>query len=255
MDFVKKEWVNVPDPSQLTEEELNQLPRFDADNMNRIEDGIDNAHKKNTILISDINDLIEKLNHLPFMSIKDESGKEKLSDNTYVLYKEDVPKLIGNVTEHKMSSYTPSDRSFNGINNTFNNNKTLLSGEQSSKLNVITTVNLSATNASSVRIYAQVSLYGYNDEGAIIYTEVGEKKFINTYYSSFETVFTSINYLDSSTFFDISEFKIVVNVYVGCGLGNSTYGQYGCEQLSIENVCLTISNIAERYRIEKIGGR
>lgn len=56
MAYTKKIWVNVPNASELTEEELNalipeneegikqdSLARFDADNMNRIEGGIQEA--------------------------------------------------------------------------------------------------------------------------------------------------------------------------------------------------------------------
>lgn len=56
MAYTKKIWVNVPNASELTEEELNalipeneegikqdSLARFDADNMNRIEAGIEEA--------------------------------------------------------------------------------------------------------------------------------------------------------------------------------------------------------------------
>lgn len=44
MAFEKKEWVNVPDPKNYTgDTPLSELPRFDADNMNRIEEGISNA--------------------------------------------------------------------------------------------------------------------------------------------------------------------------------------------------------------------
>lgn len=43
MVYTKKEWVNVPDPDNYTGDiPLSDLPRFDADNMNRIEDGIVN---------------------------------------------------------------------------------------------------------------------------------------------------------------------------------------------------------------------
>lgn len=39
MAYTKKTWVNVPDPSNY-EGDLSSLPRFDAENMNRIEEGI-----------------------------------------------------------------------------------------------------------------------------------------------------------------------------------------------------------------------
>jgi hypothetical protein len=42
MAYVKKTWDNVPDPSSY-EGDLNSLPRFDANNMNRIEDGVEDA--------------------------------------------------------------------------------------------------------------------------------------------------------------------------------------------------------------------
>ena len=42
MDYIKKTWVNVPDPLSY-EGDLNSLPRFDAENMNRIEEGINEA--------------------------------------------------------------------------------------------------------------------------------------------------------------------------------------------------------------------
>ena len=41
MAYTKKTWVNVPDPSKFTKEQLDSFPRFDADNMNRIEEGIE----------------------------------------------------------------------------------------------------------------------------------------------------------------------------------------------------------------------
>lgn len=46
MAFTKKKWVNVPDPSNLPDvpEGQDALARFDAENMNRIENGIENAH-------------------------------------------------------------------------------------------------------------------------------------------------------------------------------------------------------------------
>ena len=50
MAYEKKEWVNVPDPSQFTNDELNSFPRFDATNMNRIEDGIEEVKKDVTRL-------------------------------------------------------------------------------------------------------------------------------------------------------------------------------------------------------------
>lgn len=40
MVYEKETWVNVSDPSQFTSEELSSFPRFDAYNMNRIEEGI-----------------------------------------------------------------------------------------------------------------------------------------------------------------------------------------------------------------------
>lgn len=40
--YTRKTWENVPDPSKY-DGDLNSLPRFDADNMNRIENGIENA--------------------------------------------------------------------------------------------------------------------------------------------------------------------------------------------------------------------
>ena len=45
MTFTKKEWVNVPDPSKLPSvpEGQDALARFDAENMNRIENGLDEA--------------------------------------------------------------------------------------------------------------------------------------------------------------------------------------------------------------------
>lgn len=43
MAYEKKIWDNVPDPSAY-EGDLNVLPRFDKDNMNRIEQGIEDAH-------------------------------------------------------------------------------------------------------------------------------------------------------------------------------------------------------------------
>ena len=43
MAYTKKTWVNVPDSSEYTDDELNSFPRFDAENMNRIEDGVDGA--------------------------------------------------------------------------------------------------------------------------------------------------------------------------------------------------------------------
>lgn len=44
MDFKKKTWLNIPDPNNLPEipEGQDSLAVFDADNMNRIEDGIEN---------------------------------------------------------------------------------------------------------------------------------------------------------------------------------------------------------------------
>ena len=46
MAFKKKTWVNVPDPSNPPSipEGQDALARFDAENMNRIEDGVENAH-------------------------------------------------------------------------------------------------------------------------------------------------------------------------------------------------------------------
>lgn len=46
MDFTKKTWVNVPDPSKLPDipEGQDSLARFDAENMNRIEEGVQSAH-------------------------------------------------------------------------------------------------------------------------------------------------------------------------------------------------------------------
>lgn len=46
MAFTKKTWVNVPDPSNLPSipEGQDSLARFDATNMNRIEEGINDAH-------------------------------------------------------------------------------------------------------------------------------------------------------------------------------------------------------------------
>ena len=48
MAFEKKIWLNVPDPSNPPEppEGQDSLAVFDADNMNRIEDGIESAHNK-----------------------------------------------------------------------------------------------------------------------------------------------------------------------------------------------------------------
>ena len=40
--YTRETWENVPDPSKY-DGDLNSLPRFDADNMNRIENGIENA--------------------------------------------------------------------------------------------------------------------------------------------------------------------------------------------------------------------
>ena len=46
MAYEKKTWVNVPDPdSYIGDIPLSDLPRFDADNMNRIEEGIENSLK------------------------------------------------------------------------------------------------------------------------------------------------------------------------------------------------------------------
>ena len=42
MAYEKKTWVNVPDPDNY-DGDLNSLPRFDAKNMNRIEDGVEQA--------------------------------------------------------------------------------------------------------------------------------------------------------------------------------------------------------------------
>lgn len=45
MAYDKKTWVNVPDPDGYTGDiPLSDLPRFDADNMNRLEQGIKDAH-------------------------------------------------------------------------------------------------------------------------------------------------------------------------------------------------------------------
>ena len=46
MAFTKKKWVNVPDPSNLPDvpEGQDALARFDAENMNRIEEGVKEAH-------------------------------------------------------------------------------------------------------------------------------------------------------------------------------------------------------------------
>ena len=43
MAYDKKTWINVDDPSKFTSDQLNSFPRYDADNMNRIEDGIEAA--------------------------------------------------------------------------------------------------------------------------------------------------------------------------------------------------------------------
>lgn len=44
MAYDKKMWVNVDDPSKFSSDQLNSFPRYDAENMNRIEDGIYDAH-------------------------------------------------------------------------------------------------------------------------------------------------------------------------------------------------------------------
>ena len=45
MAYEKKTWVNVPDPDNYEgDTPLSSLPRFDGANMNRIEEGIDDAH-------------------------------------------------------------------------------------------------------------------------------------------------------------------------------------------------------------------
>lgn len=43
MVYEMKEWVNVPNPSEFTPEQLDSFPRFDALNMNRIEFGVNKA--------------------------------------------------------------------------------------------------------------------------------------------------------------------------------------------------------------------
>ena len=46
MAYTKKTWVNVPDPDNYTGDiPLSELPRYDAENMNRIEDGVDESKK------------------------------------------------------------------------------------------------------------------------------------------------------------------------------------------------------------------
>ena len=54
MSYVKKKWINVPDPSNPPSipEGQDSLARFDADNMNRIEDGIEEAVEHNEIVAS-----------------------------------------------------------------------------------------------------------------------------------------------------------------------------------------------------------
>lgn len=48
MAYAKKTWVNVPDPDSYTgDTPLSDLPRFDAENMNRIEEGIENSLQLN----------------------------------------------------------------------------------------------------------------------------------------------------------------------------------------------------------------
>lgn len=43
MVYERKTWKNVPNPDEFSPEELASLPRFDEDNMNRIEEGIEEA--------------------------------------------------------------------------------------------------------------------------------------------------------------------------------------------------------------------
>ena len=58
MAFTKKTWVNVSDPDSYTGNiPLSDLPRLDADNMNRIETGVDDAHK----LASDVRDSVSNV--------------------------------------------------------------------------------------------------------------------------------------------------------------------------------------------------
>ena len=58
MAYEKKTWVNVPDPDSYTgETPLSSLPRFDAENMNRIEGGIEEALKKpNEVIVGTVED-------------------------------------------------------------------------------------------------------------------------------------------------------------------------------------------------------
>ena len=58
MAYKKKTWVNVPDPDNYTgETPLSALPRFDAENMNRIEGGIEEALnlKTNDVIVGTAN--------------------------------------------------------------------------------------------------------------------------------------------------------------------------------------------------------
>ena len=73
MDFEKKTWVNVPDPSQLTEDELSKLPCFDADNMNRIEDNAKLAYEE-AISTKYVDGLIDYLNKSPLTLRRDDAG-------------------------------------------------------------------------------------------------------------------------------------------------------------------------------------
>lgn len=81
MAFEKRIWVDVPDPNNLPEvpqEAIdigqNYIPTMDAQELNRLENGIKNNETEVKKTSDNITSLITKINSMPFMVVRDESG-------------------------------------------------------------------------------------------------------------------------------------------------------------------------------------
>lgn len=74
MAFTKKTWVNVPDPSNLPSIPGGQdaLARFDAENMNRIEKGIEEAHTSKAPSGHGLGTIPERFDQVTFQSLMKE---------------------------------------------------------------------------------------------------------------------------------------------------------------------------------------
>ena len=111
MAFTKKTWVNVPDPSNLPSapEGQDALARFDADNMNRIEDGIEEALNRTK---EDIG-----LGNVPNVTTNDQTPTYKEATDLETLESEEklsiafgkIKKAITNLISHLANKSNPHD--------------------------------------------------------------------------------------------------------------------------------------------------